>query len=83
MRRGALPTHSRCLTTLFGPSPQVVHEAMLQLDEKGVMAAAPTAVPRNVTSEPLTIQFNRPFIVMIFDNFTWSSLFLVKVVNPT
>ncbi|XP_019498051.1 PREDICTED: corticosteroid-binding globulin isoform X1 [Hipposideros armiger] len=62
---------------------KVVHEAMLQLDEKGVMTAAPTAVPRNVTSEPLTIQFNRPFIVMIFDNFTWSSLFLVKVVNPT
>lgn len=62
---------------------KVVHEAMLQLDEKGVMAAAPAAVPRNVTSEPLTIHFNRPFIAMIFDNFTWSSLFLVKVVNPT
>lgn len=56
---------------------------MLQLDEKGVEEAAPTGVTRNEASEPLTIHFNRPFIIMIFDHFTWSSLFLVKVVNPT
>ncbi|XP_054423058.1 corticosteroid-binding globulin [Pteronotus mesoamericanus] len=61
---------------------KVVHKAVLQLREKGVRAAAPTGVARNVTSEPLTIYFNRPFIAMVFDNFTWSSLFLVKVVNP-
>uniref|UniRef100_G1PCX2 Corticosteroid-binding globulin n=2 Tax=Myotis lucifugus TaxID=59463 RepID=G1PCX2_MYOLU len=62
---------------------KVIHKATLQLDEKGVEEAAPTRVSRNEASEPLTIHFNRPFIIMIFDHFTWSSLFLVKVVNPT
>ncbi|XP_006768020.1 PREDICTED: corticosteroid-binding globulin [Myotis davidii] len=62
---------------------KVMHKAMLQLDEKGVEEAAPTGVTQNEASEPLTIHFNRPFIIMIFDHFTWSSLFLVKVVNPT
>ncbi|XP_066199675.1 corticosteroid-binding globulin [Saccopteryx leptura] len=62
---------------------KVVHKAMLQLDEKGVEAAAPTGVTQNAASGPLAIHFNQPFIIMIFDNFTWSSLFLVKVVKPT
>lgn len=80
-RRGKCPTHSWYST--FRLSQQVVHKATLQLDEKGMQAAAPTGVTRKVGSEPLTIHFNRPFIIMIFDEFTWSSLFLVKVVNPT
>lgn len=80
-RRGKCPTHSWCLT--FGPSQQVVHKAMLQLDEQGVQEAAPTGVSLKVESEPLTIRFNRPFIIMIFDEFTWSSLFLVKAMNLT
>ncbi|XP_036986223.2 corticosteroid-binding globulin [Artibeus jamaicensis] len=61
---------------------KVVHKAGLHLDEKGVKATAPPVVTRNITSGPRTIHFNQPFIVMVFDNFTWSSLFLVKVVNP-
>ncbi|XP_024424003.1 corticosteroid-binding globulin [Desmodus rotundus] len=61
---------------------KVVHKAGLQLEEKGVKATAPAGVTRNVTSEAHTIHFNQPFIIMVFDNFTWSSLFLVKVVNP-
>ncbi|KAM8782187.1 corticosteroid-binding globulin [Rhynchonycteris naso] len=62
---------------------KVVHKAMLQLDEKGAKAAAPTGVTPDAASGPLTMRFNQPFIIMIFDNFTWSSLFLVKVVKPT
>ncbi|XP_062948246.1 corticosteroid-binding globulin [Cynocephalus volans] len=61
---------------------KVVHEAVLQLDEKGVKAAASTGVTLNLVSEPLTISFHQPFLVLIFDHFTWSSLFLGKVVNP-
>nr|KAF6502566.1 serpin family A member 6 [Molossus molossus] len=62
---------------------KVVHNAMLQLDEKGVKEAAPAAVPQNLASKPVVMHFNQPFIILIFDYFTWSSLFLVKVVNPT
>lgn len=61
---------------------QVVHKAALHLDEQGEESAAPTGIPPNVGSKPLTIRFNRPFIILVFDHFTWSSLFLVKVVNP-
>ncbi|XP_014687625.1 corticosteroid-binding globulin [Equus asinus] len=61
---------------------KVVHKAALHLDEKGEESAAPTGIPPNVGSKPLTIRFNRPFIILVFDHFTWSSLFLVKVVNP-
>ncbi|XP_012594084.2 corticosteroid-binding globulin [Microcebus murinus] len=62
---------------------KVVHKAVLQLNEKGVQAAASTGLTLNLTSEPLTIRFNKPFLILIFDHFTWSSLFLGKVVNPT
>ncbi|KAM7159582.1 corticosteroid-binding globulin [Molossus nigricans] len=62
---------------------KVVHNAMLQLDEKGVKEAASTAVPQNLASKPVVMHFNQPFVILIFDYFTWSSLFLVKVVNPT
>ncbi|XP_016067977.1 PREDICTED: corticosteroid-binding globulin [Miniopterus natalensis] len=61
---------------------KVVHKTMLQFDEKGMKEAAPIEVTQNMAPEPLTLRFNQPFIVMIFDNFTWSSLFLVKIVNP-
>ncbi|KAG8514308.1 Protein Z-dependent protease inhibitor, partial [Galemys pyrenaicus] len=60
---------------------KVVHKAGLQFDEHGVKAAAPTQEPLHMAAERrLTIRFNRPFIIMVFDHFTWSSLFLGKVV---
>ncbi|XP_070333999.1 corticosteroid-binding globulin isoform X4 [Odocoileus virginianus] len=62
---------------------KVLHKAALQVDEKGLEAAAPTRVSLSAAPEPLALRFNRPFIIMIFDDFTWSSLFLGKVVNPT
>lgn len=73
------------LMRLVGRSPQVVHKAVLQFDEKGMEAAAPTTRGRSLhaASKPVTVHFNRPFIVMVFDHFTWSSLFLGKIVNLT
>lgn len=64
-------------------TPQVVHKAVLQLDEKGLEAATCPRVMLEGASEPLTFRFDRPFVLMIFDHFSWSSLFLGKVVNPT
>lgn len=62
---------------------KVVHKAVLQLDEKGLEAATCPRVMLEGASEPLTFRFDRPFVLMIFDHFSWSSLFLGKVVNPT
>ncbi|EPY81617.1 corticosteroid-binding globulin [Camelus ferus] len=62
---------------------KVLHKAILQLDEKGLEAVAYTKVGLQGAPDPLTIHFNRPFILIIFDHFTWSSLFLGKVVNLT
>ncbi|XP_054548677.1 corticosteroid-binding globulin [Talpa occidentalis] len=62
---------------------KVVHEAGLQLEEKGVKAAGAPRVRQDEGAEPRTLRFDRPFVVMVFDNFTWSSLFLGKVVNPS
>nr|B2D1U1.1 RecName: Full=Corticosteroid-binding globulin; Short=CBG; AltName: Full=Serpin A6; AltName: Full=Transcortin; Flags: Precursor [Ursus arctos]ACB71035.1 corticosteroid-binding globulin [Ursus arctos horribilis] len=61
---------------------KVVHKAVLQLDEKGLEAATCPRVMLEGASEPLTFRFDRPFVLMIFDHFSWSSLFLGKVVNP-
>nr|XP_003408895.1 corticosteroid-binding globulin [Loxodonta africana] len=65
---------------------KVVHKAVLHLDETGVKAAiAPGGGLKLMTlmAKPHSIKFNRPFIITIFDHFTWSSIFLGKVVSPT
>ncbi|XP_011806929.1 PREDICTED: corticosteroid-binding globulin [Colobus angolensis palliatus] len=63
-------------------SSKVVHKAVLQLSEAGVDTAGSTGVSLNLTSKPIILRLNQPFIIMIFDHFTWSSLFLARVVNP-
>ncbi|ELV12139.1 Corticosteroid-binding globulin [Tupaia chinensis] len=61
---------------------KVVHKATLQLDERGMKAAAHTEVSPEQSSEPHTILFNQPFVILVFDDFSWSSLFMGKVENP-
>nr|XP_017518051.2 corticosteroid-binding globulin [Manis javanica] len=61
---------------------KMVHKAVLQLDEKGMKAAAPMGITLFKASRPLTLRFDQPFIIMVFDHFTWSSIFLGKIVNP-
>ncbi|XP_069714841.1 alpha-1-antiproteinase-like [Phaenicophaeus curvirostris] len=62
---------------------KVVHKASLDVDESGTEAAAATAAEVVTMSLPPTIEFNRPFLLMIFDRDTNSTLFIGKIVNPS
>lgn len=63
-------------------SSKMLHKALLQLDETGEPTRTTTGAPLEVTSEPLTTKFDRPFIILMFDDFTWSSLLMGKIMNP-
>nr|XP_034344465.1 corticosteroid-binding globulin isoform X2 [Arvicanthis niloticus] len=60
----------------------VIHKAMLQLDEGNALPVATNGAPLHLPSESPTLRFNQPFIVLIFDKFTWSSLMMSKITNP-
>ncbi|KAF1491680.1 Alpha-1-antiproteinase 2, partial [Megadyptes antipodes antipodes] len=62
---------------------KVVHKAALDVDERGTEAAAATAAEIMTESLPPTIEFNHPFLMLIFDRDTNSTLFIGKIVNPT
>lgn len=59
----------------------VLHKAMLQLDEGNVLPAATNGTPVHLPSESFTVKFNRPFLLLVFDKFTWSSLMMSKIMN--
>ncbi|XP_012313700.2 corticosteroid-binding globulin [Aotus nancymaae] len=61
---------------------KVFHKAVLQLSEEGVNTTGSTGVTLNMMSKPIIMRFNQPFLILIFDRFTWSSLFLGRVMNP-
>ncbi|XP_019497984.1 PREDICTED: alpha-1-antitrypsin [Hipposideros armiger] len=62
---------------------KAVHKAVLTLDEKGTEAAGATFLEAIPMSIPPTVEFNRPFITIIYDKNTKGPLFVGKVVNPT
>ena len=91
------------MPTAFGPSADfsgitgskdlyisdVLHKAVIEVDEQGSEAAAATAVVMNMkatfhTRLPLTIMFeaNRPFLFFIRDNETGLFLFTGRVCEP-
>uniref|UniRef100_A0A8C0WRE2 Serpin domain-containing protein n=1 Tax=Castor canadensis TaxID=51338 RepID=A0A8C0WRE2_CASCN len=62
---------------------QVVHKAVIDVTEVGTEAAAATGVKVILTSaklNPVTVNINRPFLLIISD--TQNILFLGKVTNP-
>lgn len=61
---------------------QAVHKAVLTIDEKGTEASATTILEAIPMSIPPTVQFNRPFLIIIYDKNTKSPLFVGKVMNP-
>ncbi|XP_009818872.2 serine protease inhibitor 2.1 [Gavia stellata] len=63
---------------------QAIHKALLEVDEAGTEAAGATAVIVNRVFRPsVTIKFNRPFIILISDKATGTTLFMGKIANPT
>ncbi|KAM6068892.1 alpha-1-antiproteinase-like [Theristicus caerulescens] len=63
---------------------QAIHKALLEVDEAGTEAAGATAIILTRVLRPsVTIKFNRPFIILISDKVTSTTLFMGKIVDPT
>lgn len=63
---------------------QMVHKAVIEVDESGTKAAAATDVSimfRSVTFGTPTLVFDRPFLMVIVEN-AENILFLAKVMHP-
>ena len=65
----------------------IIHKAMMAVDEKGVEAAAATAVimafGTSVPPPPTLMVVDKPFVVAIVDEPTGSVLFLGRITDPT
>jgi serpin B len=66
---------------------KVIHQAFINVDEKGTEAAAATAVVMRATAvrmpaEPKIFNADHPFIFILKDNTTGTILFLGKIMNP-
>ncbi|XP_036062577.1 serine protease inhibitor A3N-like [Onychomys torridus] len=64
---------------------KVVHKAVLDVAETGTEAAAATGVKITLKSgkwHPMTVSFNRSFLMIVSDTNTQIALFIAKVTNP-
>ena len=64
----------------------VIHQANIDVDEKGTEAAAATAVAMAASAmpaEPVTLRVDRPFLFAVRDVPTGAVLFLGQVVDPS
>ncbi|NXW58254.1 A1AT protein, partial [Eurystomus gularis] len=66
---------------------RAIHKAVVDVSENGTEAAAATMVEMVPLSAeippPPHIKFNRPFLMIIIDKTTQSTLFMGKIVNPS
>lgn len=64
----------------------VLHKTFLELDENGTEAAAATAVIAGTTSAPqdppVTVTFDRPYLIAIVDRATKTLVFFGRIVDP-
>jgi serpin B len=64
----------------------VIHQANMDVDEKGTTAAAATAIVMRgaaIPGEPVTVTVDRPFLFALRDVPTGTILFLGRVADPT
>lgn len=64
----------------------VIHQANIDIDEKGTTAAAATAIVMKATAEPgepVTLTVDRPFLFALRDVPTGTVLFLGRVTDPS
>ena len=59
------------------------HQTFVELNEKGVEAAAATAIVTNDASAPETLALDEPFYFLIRDTATGAPLFLGHIVDPS
>ncbi|NWW48360.1 A1AT protein, partial [Pedionomus torquatus] len=62
---------------------KAAHKTLLKIHENGTEAAAVTSLDFLPHSIPPVVKFNRPFLLLIVDQYTQSILFMGKIVNPT
>ena len=60
---------------------KVIQKTFVDVNEEGTTAAAATSVGIGVTSAPLTIQFDRPFLFAIRERLSGTILFIGQVVK--
>ncbi len=74
------------LTNLFADGgayiEKVKHKTFVDVNEEGTEAAAVTSVEVRLTSAPMPIIVNRPFIFAIRENYSGTILFMGKIVRP-
>ncbi|XP_060790605.1 protein Z-dependent protease inhibitor [Neoarius graeffei] len=62
---------------------QVLHKAVIEVDERGTTAAAATSMGITAYSMPEFFTVNRPFFFFIYHEATNSLLFMGRVIDPT
>uniref|UniRef100_A0A8D2CKS2 Serpin family A member 12 n=1 Tax=Sciurus vulgaris TaxID=55149 RepID=A0A8D2CKS2_SCIVU len=61
---------------------EAVHKAELKMDEKGTQGAAGSGAQTLPMETPQNVRINRPFMMMVYEKFTPSMIFLGKITNP-
>ncbi|XP_008835790.1 serpin A12 [Nannospalax galili] len=62
---------------------EAVHKAELKMDEKGTEGAAGSGAQTLPMETPQRFKLNKPFLLMIYENFMPSMIFLARIFDPS